>query len=381
MYAWIKLVAIYILRILMRLLYFFPVQKGRFIFNSYRGSQYSCNPKYISEYLETLDNQNIELVWAVKAPEKFYFLKERGIKVVRYASLKRFYYEATAQGSINNVGSFSWLPLRKGQYHINTWHGGGCYKNVGMSEQTSSDVYKKTLRMTVNETTHFVSGSRFSSEVVIPKDFDYHGKLLEYGLPRNDFLVNGEWKNVRGRVCRDLGLEEHLFLVLYAPTWRYDMDEKISVPDFAKLKKAVKERFRTECVILFRAHPNLHSPVSGDFKDVTLYSDMQELLAAADMLISDYSSCIWDYSFTYRPCMLYVPDLNKYKSERGFVEDIYKWGFPVCVNDRELMKAILQYDEESNKTALQRHQKELGSLESGHSAEKIAGLLIGEEPV
>ena len=69
---------------------------------------------------------------------------------------------------------------------------------------------------------------------------------------------------------------------------------------------------------------------------------MQELLAAADMLITDYSSCIWDYSFLYRPCFLYTPDLREYLAKTGFYVDIHEWPFPICENMEDLEKQMKQ---------------------------------------
>ena len=98
---------------------------------------------------------------------------------------------------------------------------------------------------------------------------------------------------------------------------------------------------------------------------------MQELLAAADMLITDYSSSIWDYSFLYRPCFLYTPDLESYLQNTGFYVPIQEWPFPLCKDMKELEQAIDRYDAKENQRAIQKHHQRMGSFESGHACEKV----------
>ena len=102
-----------ILRVFMTVLHIFPIKQNRIILNSYTGTQYSCNPKYITEAILKRFPDKYEIIWTFKEPDKFQFLEEKGIKVVKYASIKRFYYEATAKVSINNIGSYSWQPIRR----------------------------------------------------------------------------------------------------------------------------------------------------------------------------------------------------------------------------------------------------------------------------
>ena len=97
----------------------------------------------------------------------------------------------------------------------------------------------------------------------------------------------------------------------------------------------------------------------------------QELLAAADMLITDYSSCIWDYSFLYRPCFLYTPDLLEYLAKTGFYVDIHEWPFPICENMEDLEKQIRSFDEEKNRARIMEHHQQMGSYESGHACEAV----------
>ena len=108
------------------------------------------------------------------------------------------------------------------------------------------------------------------------------------------------------------------------------------------------------------------------------YEDMQDLLIAADALITDYSSSIWDYSFLYKPCFLFCPDLNYYIENRGFIIDIHEWGFPVCESNESLMKQIDEFDLESFKRNMDKHHNMLQSYETGKASENIAKYLEEE---
>lgn len=373
----LKLLAIYLLRSLETILHIFPIKKNRIIFNSYSGRNYACSPRYISEYLAEQFPQKYELIWSFKNPEKFRYLEKKGIKVIKYASLKRFYYEATSKISINNIGSFSWLPKTKSQLRINTWHGGGCYKRVGLGEDHNDIIRKYTMWLSAENTSYMISSSRYSSEYVYPHDFGYTGNILDIGFPRNDIFFKNNDVSIKERVCAFYGLNPKCKIVLFAPTWRYNTVEEIVIPNFKHIKQACSKKFDGEWVVLFRAHELMLSKAEDDsFINATDYSDMQELLVAADLLISDYSSCIWDYSLKNSGmCLLFTPDLERYRSERGFDIDIEKWGFPVCVNDDELVESIINFDESVFRSKMLKHQTDLGSYESGSACEKLGKII------
>lgn len=114
--------------------------------------------------------------------------------------------------------------------------------------------------------------------------------------------------------------------------------------------------------------------------DVTDYTDMQDLLCACDILITDYSSSLWDFSFTFKPCFIYAPDVEIYYHNRGFYRDIYTWGFPVCKDDEELFHAIVRFDGQAHKENMERHQKELGSFEKGMQRNLFTATFLQNNP-
>lgn len=363
-----KLSLILILRILLKALCIFPIKKNRIVFHSFKGKQYSCNPKAITEYLIKEYPNSFEIVWAFREPEKFNELRNRGIVIVPYISLKRVFWEVCSGFSINNFGSFNWLPLRKSQVHLNTWHGGGCYKRV-----SSDPLSDNARRLTSEKTTHMISSSAFFSNYVVRGEFGFKREILEVGMPRNDiFFYKDRVAYLDRKVRNYYGIGEDKAIVLYAPTWRFDTN--IPHPDLKRVAFAVKEYTGKATVLLSRTH-NFLGETIDEAIDVTSYPDMQDLLCAADCLITDYSSSIWDYSFLYRPCFLYVNDLDDYINSRGFDRDIDTWGFPVCRNNDELYGAIVHFDKDDFIKKMKKHHKDLGSFEDGHATEKICSFL------
>ena len=146
----------------------------------------------------------------------------------------------------------------------------------------------------------------------------------------------------------------------------------------AELYTALKDRFPGDWMIAVRYHPNVKDRVISSLPyvvDATDYPDMQELLYTANALVSDYSSCIWDYSFTYRPCFLFCYDLKEYYAEKSFDLPIEEWGFPICVTMEDLTNAIRSYDADSNRKAMDQHHEAMGSLEDGHATERVCTLI------
>lgn len=143
-----------IIRNALKMLWILPVKKDRVVFRSFQGASYSCNPKYISEYITKNRRDDFEQIWLFKDPKKYVFLRKKGIKVVPQKSIRAVYYLITAGFLIDNLGVQSYIPIRKSQTVINTWHGGGSYKKI-YKEATKEHV--DYLRQMWDSTTFFLS--------------------------------------------------------------------------------------------------------------------------------------------------------------------------------------------------------------------------------
>ncbi|MBR7178015.1 MAG: CDP-glycerol glycerophosphotransferase family protein [Oscillospiraceae bacterium] len=346
--------------------------KNQVNFIAFSGRQYSDSPRRISEEL-LKTHPEIQQIWAFNEPEKFRFLEEKGIKVVKYKSLEYLYYVMTSRVYVDNAEFWSILKFRPEQMVLETWHGGGAYKRVGGHRIDVNAREQQHAVEKMNKITLFLSSSKAFTKYVIRDAYQYRGEVLECGLPRNDELLDPAPAT---EIREKLGIPEHAKVLLYAPTFRKSHTLDLYDVDFARLKASLESRFGGEWIILLRMHYYLSDRVSSIdlpfVRDVTSYPDMQELLIASDVLLTDYSSCMWDFSLMHRPCFLYARDIAAYRGERDFYTPIESWPFPLASDNDELASVIADFDENTYCAAVDRHHADLGSTESGTAAKQCA---------
>ena len=354
-----------------------PLQP-RVNFIAFSGRQYSDSPRRISELL-LREHPEIQQIWAFNEPEKFRFLEETGIKVVKYKSLEYLYYVMTSKVYVDNAEFWSILKFRPGQMVLQTWHGGGAYKRVGGHR---IDVNRREQQHAVekmNKITLFLSSSKAFTDFVIRGAYQYKGEVLECGLPRNDDLLKPD-AAVSAKVRQALEIPENAKILLYAPTFRNSHSLDLYDVDFSRLKEALQARFGGEWVILLRMHYYLSDKAMSSalpfLRNATDYPDMQDLLLSADVLLTDYSSCMWDFSLLHKPCFLYARDIAEYRGERDFYTPIESWPFPLAANNDELEKVIAQFDESRYHETVLRHHRDLGSTESGTAAKQCVDRIV-----
>ena len=356
-----------------------PVKSNRILFYSFTGSQYSCSPKYISEYINSNFPNQFELVWAFR---KNNVNRPTYCKCIKYQSLSFFYYHLSAKYIISNIYPYHLIGTKKNQIMIDTWHGGGAYKVSGFDfangDEKSVD---KRIGFYRDNISVFLSSSELFTKYFIRGGMRFSGKVLASGLPRNDifFWEPSKQEHIREKVYNRLHISHQCKLFLYAPTWRSEEDSKDFLFDTAVLKRALSERFGGEWKILVRMHMYTSTHITGDVIDVKNYPDMQELLLASDMLVSDYSSAIWDYSLTRKACFLYAYDLDKYVEGRSFYVDIDQWGFPICRTFEDLIHEIKTYDAKEFAIKMQRHYDMLKGYDTGHACETVVNYIVKME--
>lgn len=355
------------------LFYIFPVSQNKILFSSFSGRQYSDSPKRISDAMLNYKKE-CQRVWAFTEPEKYRYLEEQGIKVVKFKSLSFLYHAMTCRVYVDNVEFWSILKFRKEQMVLQTWHGGGAYKRIGADRLDVSDAELRHVVDKMRKNTVFVSSCKAFTDYVIHGAFKYGGEIMEVGLPRNDELV-GDGGIDRDELRCELGIAGDSKVVLYAPTFRNSLTVDLYDVDMDRLRNALKCRFGGEWTVLLRLHYYMsgkHLAADGKFVvDVTSYPDMQHLLKLADVLVTDYSSTLWDFSLMKKPCFVYANDLEEYCTERNFYLPIEKWPFPVASGNDALEEAILNFDEAAYDAAVDAHMELLGSTETGRATELI----------
>ena len=372
------MIKVYLLRLFLRLFYFFPINKKKVFFSSYEGGSASCNPKYIYIALRKKHGDELRYVWEINDRQRSFLVNER-IRAVKHNSLGYIYQIMTSGTIITNTEISPVFPLRKNQLGINTWHGAGCYKRAGIDYHETNNVeYIKRREYSEKNIKYYLSGCQAWTDVFSKAVVSDPHKFLGIGSPRIDYLLNGLDDKSYSAIKDSIGVEKKI--VLYAPTYRggRGLPEESRCPlNVESLLRKLSDRFGGQWVFAYRCHYATASTFKDleDSVDLSGYEDMQELLAVADILISDYSSSIWDYSFTGKPCFLYCYDLADYEAERDFYIPIEKWHFPVSRNETELHECISSFTEASFIEGMRLHHSELGSFENGMATDEVIKII------
>ena len=344
-----------------------PVKKNRISFICYNCTQYSCNPKYISEYIQKNLENTYELIWYYSNDDVRHLLPEY-VKKVRKNSLSYFVSLMTSEIIISNVTLPRIIPWKKKQIKINTWHG-TAFK--GDNNKYGNDY---------NQFQFFLAENKLTKNIYRKKDsFNYQGKIIEIGMPRNDILItqNSDLKNT---VYQNLGIPKEKKIIMYAPTFRENIIDNPFNIDFDVLIKELEKKFGGEWIVLFRYHHMQAGRTEcKNSVDVTSFPDMQQLLLIADILITDYSSTMWDFSLMNKPVFLYAPDIEHYvKHERGaFYWPLDRLPFAIAKKNSELLLAIQNYDEKEYLKRVKKYHEELGRYNyKGDSTEKFVKLFL-----
>lgn len=372
----------------------FPVRKKKVFFMNDHSYNFSDNLKYLTLYLLEQDKDKYEIYFSLKNKQG---TEDLPIKIVKWLSLSHFYNALTSGVVITNNGGTAYLPFRKKQLVINTWHGGGPYKMTGVraltdcfdGEQTdkkdkSIKWYGKALAYNARKIDYILISCKMCIEETRGM-FYKDEQALDAGNPRIDCLSDTEKsQSVRNKVFDRYGMDKNSKLVLYAPTFRgsfenYDgviVQDQLEI-DVQRTLEALAERFGGKWHFALRLHPRLRDAVikADNIINMTSYPDPQELLMAADMLITDYSSIMWDFAFTSRPCLLFATDINDYSVRRGFYLSPEEWPFPLAASNDGLIENISNFDEASYLNAVKKHMEDVGSYETGHACERIKNII------
>jgi CDP-glycerol glycerophosphotransferase len=218
--------------------------------------------------------------------------------------------------------------------------------------------------------------------------FNYDGEICEYGYPRNDLLSRGDTAELAARVRDRLGLPAGKRVVLYAPTWRdnqvyangrsYRFDMRLD------LERAWRE-LGQDHVFLIRGHHHMADDVPGGMRDgfafnVTAYPDITELFLVADVLLTDYSSAMFDYAVTGRPIVFFTYDLAEYRDNlRGFYFDFEAEApGPLLATSAEVIGALQDIEgvTAAYRDAYQRFAARFCSLDDGKAAARVCDRLF-----
>lgn len=330
----------------------FPVRQHVVLFEAFNGKIPSDNPLYVYQALRTV-HPEWKLVWGVKrdlvegAKQKY----PEMIIVPRF-SIKWLKVAPVAEFWILNARMPYWLKKNRRTTYVQTWHGtplkrlGIDIHNVSMPGTNTND-YRHNFATESKRWDYLIAPNEFSKKI-FSRAFVFNNQFLDYGYPRNDRLVHqaNDYK-VIAKIKEKIVGNKKGRTILYAPTWRddffvrqgtYKMTLPFSLANFVNL-------LGEDDVLIIRPHYLVAASINikGFEKKVRICvdEDINDLYLISDLLITDYSSVMFDYAILNRPMLFYPYDLAHYQDEiRGFYFDYNKVPGPVVTDEASFYEQI-----------------------------------------
>lgn len=366
----------------------YTISDNMILFEAYGGKGYNDSVRAIYEaLLEDERYRSFYFIWAFEDPSKYLFLLENHHTILVRRGTKEYRrYYATARFWVNNVTVPDYLVPSKNQIYIETWHGTPL-KRLGCDIKTESDPRQtmrhmhKRYRAKGKKVTYFLSPSPYYTEKLASAfDLPEDGKdcFLETGYPRNDRLFHISPEEIMN-LKRKWQIPEGKKVLLYTPTWRdssQDAEGHFTLPPGVDLPSVMK-RLGEDYILLFRAHHQIGSAYS--FEDcpqiinVSDAGDINDLYVISDLMITDYSSTMFDYANLMRPMVFHMYDRESYDKEiRGFYLSVEELPGPVTTTEEELVQAI---ERQIQKFAYRDKQlsfnRRFNPLEDGDAAKRV----------
>lgn len=360
-----------------------PLRARTILYESYAGVSVGCNPRAIFEWMYAApEYAGWTHVWVVanrSAIPKAYRRMKNVIFVTRESDLY-LRYLATASHLVNNSTFPPYFFRRDGQRYLNTWHGTPL-KTLGKDIKGNFMERKNTARNFL-QATHIISPNAHTTRVLVDR-YDLSGlisgRVSETGYPRVDAMLGAD-EDSRRRVLDQLGLTEGVPVVLYAPTWRGNLGSPVL--DLDTLREVVGALAGLQCQVVFRGHYFSEKLLEGVDLPVTVAPqsiDTSMLLSVTDVLVTDYSSILFDFLPLRRPIVYFVPDKEQYMAERGLYFPLGEMPGDLCESvgsmGAAVSKALAQgaVDQEGYDRAI----ATFCPFEDGHAAERVVNFFMG----
>ncbi|MFE9824141.1 CDP-glycerol glycerophosphotransferase family protein [Streptomyces sp. NPDC005791] len=293
------------------------------LYSSFDGRQYSDSPRAVHEEL-VRRRTGVRHLWVVRDQQA---AVPAGVRAVALHSAE--WHEALARSRwiVTNTQLPEWFERSEGQCVVQTWHGTPL-KRIGRDlagTAFADTAYMDSMPRRAAQWSVLVSPNSFSTPV-LRRAFGHTGEVLECGYPRNDLLHAPDRAKLADAVRQSLGVPDGKRVVLYAPTWREDLPRRSGLYgldlqlDLGQARKALGD----DHVLLVRRHYLVGGtiPESDFVRDVSRHPEVAELMLISDVLVTDYSSLMFDFAQTGRPMLFHTYDLEHYRDTlRGFCFD------------------------------------------------------------
>lgn len=367
-----------------------PIDKNLILFESGLGKQYADSPRYIYEEI-LRRGLNYKKVWVYNKQRRF---KDPKTKYVKRLSMKYYYYLARSGYWVNNQNFPTYIKKRPGTTYVQTWHGTPLKKMLFDIEnvQGRTEDYVERVHGATKNWDYLISPSAYATRA-FKSAFHYDGRILEIGYPRNDIFYRKEKTEVAKNVRAKLRLPKDKKVILYAPTFRDNQTNGANkfTFDINFDYEKMKEKLGRDYILLLRMHVVVKNKVviPDEYRDfvynVSNYPDIQELYLISDILITDYSSVMFDFANTKRPILFYTYDLELYRDVlRGFYLDFENEApGPLIRTNDELIEAIERIDDIQKQYSdkYKAFHDKYCSLEDGHAAERLVDQVFAAKEV
>ena len=355
------------------------IDPDKVVFCCFQGRSYGDNPRVISERLHAMRPET-KIVWLFTREAAGRVKDELPdyVKPVFYKTKEAFLEQATARVWVDNFTKQRYLTLAKDrQFYVQTWHGDRAIKKICYDLNMPND-----SRRIEEDCARVLTASRFG-ENMFRTAFRYKGEYVKAGSPRNDILVKND--PAQARLIRGkLGIPAGTKLLLYAPTYRDNAQvvPKRAQMDLDRTLRCLEAKTGERWLCLFRAHYlskgiDLEA-VQDRIVDVTRYEDMSELLLAADMVLTDYSSCALDFIVRDLPALFFIADWEEYKAARGVYFDMHDAPFMLAENQDQLEALIEDLTLEKARENCAAIRDYFGYYETGRATEAACDYIIGK---
>ncbi len=362
-----------------------PIEHKKLVFRTM--GRYCGHGRAIAEVLLSRTN-DLDIVWIVDNATVFV---PEGIRVVYQNNVRQYVEEMQTAGFwIMEHPVPKELIKREDQCYIQIKHWAAVtLKSFG---KTLHAFRKEQVRVEEWERNgelmdYIFVGSPFD-EKTCREGFDFKGEAVYVGSPRSDILFREN--EMKEKIYGIYGIDRIIHTILYAPTFRVEGDRydvckdvlELTSIDFSSLKQAVEKRFGGKWEILLRLHPTRNKlPKEYELPqfvhNVTGYDDSEELVAASDIMITDYSSIMFEPAFVKKTVFLYAPDRKEYiDGERGLLIDYDSLPFDIAEDNEKLVQNIYNFRKEEYDRRVDTFMEKYGVHEDGHASERAAGFIL-----
>ena len=319
------------------------IEPTKIVFSSFNGTKYSAQPQWICDALMN-NGKHYDIVWILPSDAKV----PKGIRTVQPDTKEAIDELTSASIWVDNCRKKYWIRKKSDQLYIQTWHGPICIKAVEKDAvETLPPYYVLCAKRDSLKCDYMVAECEWRKRNIRNAFWYDEGPIIEAEFKKKEYLNPNTYVQ---KVREKYGFSDNEEIILYLPTFRKNGDTSCYLRDYSRIIAAAQERFGKRYRVIVRLHPNIVSQQNFVNYDEQLrngseYPSVEELIVASDIVISDYSGCIFESFRAGKKVFLYCEDMEKYVNEdRRMYFDMKNFPAPFSLSEEELLHSIYNFD-------------------------------------